>query len=144
MYLRATAMYTDSFGPGKTASVVSENPVEDQDASERAAELQRVWTLTMRVDGIQVMRTVDENAKGAQVGKPITASDDDDVLVYSLEDGSTDDVGTVNDNDVDETTLYSIDREVGPDHDEGGLGLDPNRATRLTTWIQMRSLIRSW
>ena len=29
-YLRATAMYTDSFGSGKTASVVSENAVEER------------------------------------------------------------------------------------------------------------------
>ena len=36
-YLRATAMYTDSFGSGKTASVISENAVEERTVCQRAA-----------------------------------------------------------------------------------------------------------
>ena len=51
---------------------------------------------------------VDENAKGAQVGKPITATDDDDVLVYSLT-AATPDANV----DVDETTLFGIDERTG-------------------------------
>ena len=88
MFLRATAMYTDKHGSGKTASVVSENPVEDRTVANAQPNFDDLDT-DDEAYGTQVMRTVDELAKGALVGKPITATDDDDVLVYSLADGST-------------------------------------------------------
>ena len=106
MYLRATAMYTDKHGSGKTASVVSENPVEERTVANAQPNFNALDT-DDGTDGIQVARMVDENAKGAAVGDPITATDDDDVLEYSLADGTTADLG--NDNTVDETTLFAID-----------------------------------
>ena len=106
MFLRATAMYTDKFGSGKTASVVSENAVEPRTLANAQPSFAGLDTDKENA-GTQVMRTVDENAKGALVGKPITASDDDDVLVYSLVDVSSEDVGTQN--NVDETALFAID-----------------------------------
>ena len=45
---------------------------------------------------------MDENAKDAAVGKPISAKDDDAVLLYTLADGSTDAADTATDNDIDE------------------------------------------
>ena len=83
MFLRATAMYTDSFGSGKIASVVSENPVEDLTLANARPNFKSLDTDDTML-GTQVTRMVDENAEGALVGKPITATDDDDVLVYSL------------------------------------------------------------
>ena len=100
MFLRATAMYSDKFGSGKTASKVSENPVEPRTVANAEPSFDDLDTDKDNA-GTQVMRTVDELAKGALVGKPITATDDDDVLVYSLA-GDTDPT-------VDEATLFAID-----------------------------------
>jgi hypothetical protein len=101
MYLRATAMYTDRFDSGKTASVVSENPVEARTLANAQPNFNALDT-DDETTGIQVARTVDENAKGALVGKPITATDDDDVLVYSVSDPDTTDT-------VDPTESFGID-----------------------------------
>ena len=87
-YLRATAMYTDKHGPGKTAPVTSENKVEERtvaNAQPSFSDHADSHTDT----GLQIARMVDENAKDAQVGKPITAKDDDDALLYELEDPDT-------------------------------------------------------
>ena len=78
MYLRATATYTDPQGSGKTASVVSYNPVQAAPAINSAPVFSEE-TAT---------RSVGENAEiGANVGTPVTASDAEiDTLTYSLED----------------------------------------------------------
>ena len=110
-YLRATAMYTDKHGSGKTAPVVSENPVEERTVANAKPNFDDHDDSDAVAAGKQIARMVDENAKGAQVGKPITAKDDDDALLYKLADGSTDDVGTQN--DIDETPLYKINERTG-------------------------------
>ena len=111
-YLRATAMYTDKFGSDKTASVVSENVVEERTVANARPSFASLDT-DSGTAGIQVARTVDENAKGALVGKPITATDDDDVLVYSLlavdTQGNTDPA----DDTTSASTLFSIGGRSG-------------------------------
>ena len=82
-YLRATAMYTDNFGSGKTASVMSENAVEERTVANARPDFSDLDT-DKDTAGLQIARDVDEGIKGAQVGKPITAKDDDTALLYSL------------------------------------------------------------
>ena len=86
MYLRATVTYTDKFDSGKTESGVTDVSVETQTVSNErpsfAAQERDSAT------GIQVSRTVDENAAvGTGIGKPVTATEatDGDVLVYTLD-----------------------------------------------------------
>ena len=70
MYLRATAMYTDGHGSGKSESMVSANAVNTVPA----------------FDADTVTRSVDENtAAGENIGEPVMATDaDDDTLTYTL------------------------------------------------------------
>ena len=87
MYLRATVAYTDVFGPDKTASAVSANPVEPRtlfNADPSFAE-QDEDEATPYVDAA---RSVPENtAEGMPIGEPVTATDaDEDTLFYDLVD----------------------------------------------------------
>ena len=108
-YLRATAMYTDSFGSGKTASVVSENKVEERTlANARPSFADHEDSDDDATNGIQIARDVDEGIEGAQVGKPITAKDDDTALLYSLELANNPDTA-----DVDESKLFGINPRTG-------------------------------
>lgn len=76
-YLRVTVTYTDKFGSGKTASAVSENPVEAKPAANAAPTF----------PASAGVRAVDENKEDANVGRPVTASDaDGDILLYTLVD----------------------------------------------------------
>ena len=126
MYLRATVTYTDKFGSGKTAYLVSENPVERRPA----ANAKPVFPAAART------RAVDENKKDANVGRPVTASDSDgDVLLYKLEDelplGGThvdDDGNTATDPATDGmSTEFTINARTGQIKTKGSLdaGLDP-------------------
>ena len=85
MYLRATATYSDKFGPGKTASAVSANRVEARALSNAAPSLvaQDEDEATPYID---VARSVPENtAVGANVGKTVAGTDADaDILFYEL------------------------------------------------------------
>ena len=72
MYIRVVATYSDSRGPNKTATYVSENPVQAARDDNTAPE----FALTTETRGIT------ENATG-NVGSPLTATDDDgDILTY--------------------------------------------------------------
>ena len=74
MYLRVVATYSDRRGPNKTASDVSENPVQAARDDNTAPE----FALTAETRGIT------ENTVG-NVGSPLTATDDDgDILTYSI------------------------------------------------------------
>ena len=106
MYLRATAMYTDKHGSGKTASVVSENAVEARTTSNAQPSFDDHEDSDDQTTGIQIARSVDENAKGAAVGKPISAKDDDAVLLYDLVDPDTADTVNI-------TELFGIDSRTG-------------------------------
>ena len=85
MYLRATVTYSDKFGPGKTASAVSAKRVEAKTLSNAApsfADQDRDEDTPY----IDVARSVAENtAAGRNVGRPVSATDaDDDILFYEL------------------------------------------------------------
>ena len=85
MYLRATVIYSDKFGAGKTATAVTANRVEpttlfnaapsfaDQDDDESTAY-------------VDVARSVPEHtAVGMSIGDPVSATDaDSDILLYEL------------------------------------------------------------
>ena len=85
MYLRATVTYDDKFGGGKTASTVSANRVEPRTLSNAAPSLagQDDDKVTPYID---IARSVAENAAvGRPVGKPVSATDaDEDILFYEL------------------------------------------------------------
>ena len=85
MYLRATVTYSDKFGPGKTASAVSANPVEAKTLSNAApsfADQDRDEDTPY----IDVALSVAENtAVGRPIGRRVSATDaDDDILFYEL------------------------------------------------------------
>ena len=103
MYLRATATYADKFGSGKTASVVSDNAVEDRTVANAAPSFE-----DQENDDGNVVRMVDENtAVGAAIGAPLTATDaDGDVLIYSI-------VADADDTDTTDDEYFSIDRATG-------------------------------
>ena len=108
-YLRATVTYTDKFGKGKTASAVSENAVEARTVANAAPSFAAHDT-DDDTTGVQAERTVNENAKGANVGKPVSATDgDDDVLLYTLGDGDTDTAPTA----AEIAEWFSIDSRTG-------------------------------
>ncbi len=89
-FLRATVVYTDLFGSGKTVSAVTVNRVEARTVANAAPSFADQDDNTASPDTIEVSRSVGENAAaGAAVGKPVSATDaDSDVLIYTLEDGN--------------------------------------------------------
>ena len=90
-YLRAMATYTDGRGPNKTASFVSENPVQ----AARDDNTPPRFALT------NATRQVRENSTG-NVGSPITATDaDGDIRTYSVA------------GDGDDNARFAIDRVTG-------------------------------
>ena len=108
-YLLATVTYTDKFGAGKTASLVSENPVEARTVANAAPSFSDHDT-DDTTDAVQAARAVDEGKKGANVGKPLSAKDaDGDVLLYTIAAaGSMGDTPVTNIRD-----LFSIDPRSG-------------------------------
>ena len=127
MYLRASVTYTDMFGSGKTASVVSGRPVEDTTLANARPSFEGQDQTGATVDddpdgeaGIQdhiiISRSVAENtAVGTAIGDPITATDGDgDVLIYTLDwspDLRTGDGGTADSPSGD--ARFTIDRATG-------------------------------
>ena len=90
-YLRVEATYSDRRGPNKTASYVSENPVQAARDDNTVPE----FALAAQTRGIM------ENFKGG-VGSPLTATDDDgDILTYSIA------------GDGDDNEDFTIDRATG-------------------------------
>ncbi len=117
-YLRATATYSDKFGAGKTASVVSENRVEAKTLSNAAPSFveQDDDTSTLYVD---ILRSVAENtAVGMPVGVPVSASDaDDDLLFYEF-------VDTPDLTDAEGQIRFTIERDSGQIRIAKELGAD--------------------
>ena len=91
-YLRATAMYTDDEGSGKSAMATSEYAVQGVPASNSAPDFTG-QDEDDQASGIQVTRSVAENtAAGQSVGAPVRGTDgNNDVLTYTL--AGTDDDG---------------------------------------------------
>ena len=117
MYLRATVVYQDGFGTGKTVSAVSENAVEEKTTANAAPSFAGLDS-DDDTAGSQVERDVDEGVTGANVGRPITATDaDNDVLLYSItaggatSDGKGGDAGSKDLAGV--KALFSIDTRSG-------------------------------
>ena len=82
MSLRATVTYSDKFGSDKTASSVSSNRVEARTLFNAAPSFayQDEDEDTLYID---VARSVAENAAvGINVGKTVSATDDDDDILY--------------------------------------------------------------
>ena len=93
-YLRATAMYTDDEGSGKSAMAMSDYSARGVPASNSAPDFTG-QDENDGTDGVQVTRSVAENtAAGQSVGAPVRATDgNNDILTYtlSLPGGSFDD-----------------------------------------------------
>ena len=86
-YLRATAMYTDDEGSGKSAMAVSDYSVQGVPASNSAPDFTgQDEDPDDQATEIQVTRSVAENtAAGQAVGAPVRAMDgNNDVLTYTL------------------------------------------------------------
>ena len=78
MYLRVVATYSDRRGPNKTATYVSENPVQAARDDNTPPE----FALTTET------RVIAENTTG-NVGAQLRATDDDDdILTYSIAGGA--------------------------------------------------------
>ena len=90
-YLRATAMYTDDEGSGKSAVAMPDYSVQGEPASNSAPDFTG-QDEEDGADGIQVTRSVAENtAAGQSVGAPVRGTDgNNDILTYTLS-GSNDD-----------------------------------------------------
>ena len=93
-YLRATVMYEDVEGEGKSAMMKSDFPVQALRGQNEAPEFAADQDPTMTGDQEDAEREVAENTEaGKTVGSPVTATDEDgDTLTYTLTDadGSTD------------------------------------------------------
>ena len=125
MYLRATVTYADKFGPGKTASAVSEYRVEATTLANAAPSFadQDDVEATRYVD---VARSVAENtAVGMPIGEPVSALDaDEDVLFYELLD--TPDLRDTPKAEGDEgDPRFTIDSLTGQIRASKKLGADP-------------------
>ena len=118
MYLRAMVSYSDTFGSDKTAWAVSAYRVEARTLSNAAPSF-------ADQDGdedtpyIDVARSVAENtAVGRNVGRPVSATDeDDDILFYEL-------VDTPDLEDEDGDTRFTIDSASGQIRVGRALGAD--------------------
>ena len=93
-YLRATAMYTDDEGSGKSAMAMSDYSARGVPASNSAPDFTG-QDEEDGTDGIQVTRSVAENtAAGQSVGAPVRGTDTDganDILTYTLSGSGGDD-----------------------------------------------------
>ena len=90
-YLRATAMYTDNEGSGKSAMAMPDYSVQGEPARNSAPDFTG-QDEDDQTTGIQVTRSVAENtAAGQSVGAPVRGTDgNNDILTYTLS-GSNDD-----------------------------------------------------
>ena len=119
-YLRATVTYSDKFGPRKTASAVSANPVELTTLFNAAPSFagQDDDESTRYID---IARSVPENtAVGMPIGEPVSATDaDEDILFYELLD-------TPDLEDGDDDARFTIDSLTGQIRARKKLGADPD------------------
>ncbi len=91
MYLRAMATYSDRRGPNKTASLVSDYPVQAARADNSVPEFLSA----------AATRGIPEGPSGRNVGAPVTATDaDNDLLNYHISGGT-------------DATSFKIDQETG-------------------------------
>ena len=131
MYLRATVVYEDSFGSGKTASAVTANPVEARTVANAAPSFKDQDTDGDTSSGVQVDRSVAEHSpKGTNIGKPVSASDaDNDILLYSL--------GNVTGASGDPAARFDIDAATGQLKVKDDLNSDDDRDDATNTPISV-------
>ena len=104
MYLRATATYIDTHGAQEVSGVTAR--VEGRTLANAAPSFDDLDENDNTADGIQVTRSVNENAKG-DIGEPVMATDgDNDVLLYSL-------VNTADRDDADDNARFKVDQHSG-------------------------------
>ena len=96
-YLRATAMYTDDEGSGKSAMAMPDYSVQGEPARNSAPDFTG-QDENDGTDGVQVTRSVAENtAAGQSVGAPVRATDgNNDILTYTLSGSFEDDLFDIN------------------------------------------------
>ena len=142
-YLQVTATYTDEHGSGKVVSAVSEFPVEEKTVANARPKF--VDDEPDTADTIEVNRSVNENAKDANVGKPVMATDaDNDVLLYEIEASGTKNDGKGNStaNVTDIKDVFSIDPRTGQlktkikleSDDDGNTGDDDDHTPKEATY----------
>ena len=119
MYLRATVTYSDKFGSGKTASVVTANRVEARSPANAAPSFagQDDDETTRYID---IARFIAETATvGMPIGEPVSAADaDHDILLYEL-------LNTPDLEDDDGAARFTIDSLTGQIRVAKELGADP-------------------
>ena len=114
MYLRATVTYTDVHGDQEVSGVTTR--VEPRTLANAAPSFDDLDEDENAANGIQVTRSVNENAKG-DIGEPVTATDgDNDVLLYSL-------VNTP-DRDDEDDARFTIDEDSGQISAAAGLNFE--------------------
>ena len=132
-YLRATAMYSDDEGSGKSARAMSEYAVQGVPASNSAPDFTG-QDEDDQTNGIEVTRSVAENtAAGQAVGAPVRATDaNGDVLTYTLS-GSNDD------------DLFDIDWGTGQIMTKSDLNLEDGLTDRdgVTDGMQLQVTVRA-
>ena len=138
-YLRATAMYTDDEGSGKSAMATSEYAVQGEPASNSAPDFTG-QDEDDETGGIQVTRSVAENtAAGQAVGAPVRATDgNNDVLTYTL---SGDTLSGDQDDD-----LFDIDWDTGQIMTKSDLDLEDTELTdqdQDADGMQLRVTVRA-
>ena len=133
-YLRATAMYTDGEGSGKSAMTMSDYSVRGIPASNSAPDFTG-QDEDDQTTGIQVTRSVAENtAAGQSVGAPVRGTDgNNDILTYTLS-GSNDD-----------DDLFDINWGTGQIMTKSDLNLEDGLTDRdvVTEGMQLRVTVRA-
>ena len=122
-YLRATAIYTDGHGSGKSQSAVSANTVQPKNYANTAPVFNdTTGTLSNGNANSTTSRSVLENSPaGTAVGKPVAATDigpdgRQENLTYALSDDT--------DVDGDDDDFFTIDRQTGQISVKSGTTLD--------------------
>ena len=112
MYLRAMATYSDRRGPNKTASLVSDYPVQAARKDNSVPEF----------PSSAATRSIPEGASGRDVGAPVTATDaDNDMLNYHISGGADEASFKIDQKTGQITTAMTLDFSDdggGPDDDE--------------------------
>ena len=76
-YLRATVTYTDEHGDDKTAMAVSAHAVRAKPAGTNSSPV--------FPEGSNARKVKENSPPGTNVGKPVAAGDDGDILTYTLD-----------------------------------------------------------